>query len=113
MGLEGTARPAEPLLASSLVADGELEVLFERVVGAVKGGRRRDGGERLETGVRSLDEALGGGLEVGRVVGVSCEAGGGMGDVSTVIAWPCFSHVLLEHREACSMLMSYSYVLPS
>jgi hypothetical protein len=69
------ARPAEPLLASSLVEDGELEALFDELLGGKKvtGG----GDERLATGVRSLDDALGGGLEAGAVVGVSCEGGGG------------------------------------
>ena len=66
------ARPAEPLLASSLIGDEELEGV---VAGSV-GPRQKRRGESLRTGVKSVDEALEGGLEGGQVVGVSAGQGG-------------------------------------
>ncbi|KAF2249099.1 hypothetical protein BU26DRAFT_312056 [Trematosphaeria pertusa] len=71
------ARPAELLLASSLIGDEELEVLLEGVVAGRVGPQQKRRGESLGTGVKSLDEALDGGLEGGRVVCVSAGQGGG------------------------------------
>jgi RecA/RadA recombinase len=77
-------RPAEPSLASHLISDEELDELLESVcnvnVQRKKGGR----GERLQTGVKSLDDAFGGGLQSGRVVGVSGEVGAGTSEVSNL-----------------------------
>ncbi len=80
--VEGTV--AEPLLASRLVDDAMFEGLFERARGIVgpKGEKRR---VLLCTGVKSLDEALQGGLECGRIVGVHAEAGAGGGEVSVIL----------------------------
>lgn len=74
--VQGGARPAEPLLASSLLGDGELDGLVEGMchVGLK---RRRGGEERLGMGVESVDDALSGGLCSGRVVSVSGQGMGG------------------------------------
>jgi len=66
------ARPADPLLASSLLGDEALEGLVE---GICRVGPKR--GDGLRTGVRSLDDALDGGLRGGRVVGIWGEGTGG------------------------------------
>jgi predicted ATP-dependent serine protease len=78
----GYVGSAEPLLASLSVGDEELEELFERVIVAGRSSVSRDGSSRLSTGVDTVDDALGGGLEKGRLVGVSCEVGGESVDVS-------------------------------
>ncbi|KAF1935688.1 hypothetical protein EJ02DRAFT_471004, partial [Clathrospora elynae] len=72
-----TARPPEPLLASHLLGDEELDGLLE----AVSITKRREKKVVLGTGVKSLDDALAGGLEGGAVVGVSGEAGGGGSEI--------------------------------
>lgn len=75
--VERRARPAEALLASLVLREEELEEVME-------GFWRKGGGEegRLGTGVGSLDRALEGGLDGGRVVGVGAEAGGCGSEVS-------------------------------
>jgi RecA/RadA recombinase len=57
------ARPAEPVLASLLVSDEELDGLL--------GARQRM--DVVGTGIKSLDDALDDGLEGGRVIAVSGE----------------------------------------
>lgn len=74
---DAPARLGEPLLANSLVDEEELEELWESGMSGRKGAKRTEDG--LETGVESLDDLLEGGLERGRVVCVSCEAGDGGG----------------------------------
>ena len=78
--IEATARSAEPLLASQLISDEDLDSLLESVL-KVNIGTRSSRKERLGTGVKSLDDALNGGLEGGRVVGISGEAGAGGSEV--------------------------------
>lgn len=56
-------RAAEPVLASTLVSDEDLNDLL--------GAKKRT--DSIWTGIKSLDDALGGGLECGRVVAVSGE----------------------------------------
>lgn len=74
------ARPAEPLLAAHLLSDQELDELIDQVCG-VELGKRRETGNVLGIGVKSLDDALDGGLEDGRVVSGSFEAGAGGNEV--------------------------------
>ncbi|CAI6333176.1 unnamed protein product [Periconia digitata] len=81
---------AEPLLASNMIGDTELEGLFESVLNVreSKGGTKkvlRDGEHewkeygKLGTGVKSVDEALEGGIEREMLVGIGCESAGGVG----------------------------------
>ena len=68
---------AEPILASTLLNDEDLDDLFEGLVDAgakkrIELGRR---GSTLGTGVREVDDVLCGGLRAGRMVGVSGEGG--------------------------------------
>jgi RecA/RadA recombinase len=60
------ARAAEPLLASAVLEDEELDALFE----GLGVGKRRDGKIRVGTGVESVDNALQGGVVGGNIVGV-------------------------------------------
>lgn len=67
------ARPAEPLLASSLIKERELEGLVEGLdVGGSKKGRGGDGGGvRLGIGKKDVDDGvLGGGVLRGNVIGI-------------------------------------------
>jgi hypothetical protein len=76
-------RAAEPMLASSLIAEAELDAVLERVV---NGGENEtpsgNEGLRVSSGIKSLDEMLGGGLKRGTIVGVSGELGGDAGDAT-------------------------------
>ncbi|KAF2634855.1 Pal1-domain-containing protein [Massarina eburnea CBS 473.64] len=72
---ERSIRTAEPLIAAHLLGDEVLEGLFDGVAGVRREGPMRSMG-KLGLGVRSVDEALEGGVEEGRVVGVSCVVGG-------------------------------------
>jgi hypothetical protein len=79
---------AQALLASAVLGDGELDALVNGMCGAGVGGgvkkRVGDGGERLGMGVKSLDDALNGGLSSVSIVSVSGE-GTGAGEVSISI----------------------------
>ena len=77
-----SARPAEPLLASQLIGDQDLDELLESVCNVNLQHQNGVGENVLQTGVKSLDDALGGGMQSGRVVGVSGEAGAGGSEVS-------------------------------
>lgn len=65
---------AEALLASAVLGDEELDALFEA---QVHGGRKRqdDGRIRIGTGNTSVDQALGGGIGGGNVVGIWGDGG--------------------------------------
>jgi hypothetical protein len=76
------ARPAEPLLASQVISDQELYHLLEAACNG-DGAKKRNQGELLSVGIKSLDDALGGGIVGGRVVGMSDEAGAGGSAVSS------------------------------
>jgi hypothetical protein len=68
--------PADPVLASTLLRDGDLDDLFEGLVdaGAKKSYLESRGREGvLETGVKEVDDVLGRGLRAGRMVGFSGE----------------------------------------
>ena len=82
--IEATARSAELLLASQLISDEDLNSLLESVL-KVNIGTGSSRKERLGTGVKSLDDALNGGLEGGRVVGISGEAGAGGSEVNILL----------------------------
>jgi len=71
----------EPLLASQLIDDEELDDLVDSVLDASIS-KRKDKKDRLKTGVKTVDDALGGGLESARVVCVSGEAAAGANEVS-------------------------------
>ncbi|OAL52861.1 hypothetical protein IQ07DRAFT_641298 [Pyrenochaeta sp. DS3sAY3a] len=72
--------PAEPLLAAQVLSDADLDGLLEDVLCGNSGDKRRAGKlGLLGTGCRSVDDALGGGIEAGRVVSVSAEVGDGDG----------------------------------
>ncbi|KAI4714664.1 hypothetical protein J4E89_000345 [Alternaria sp. Ai002NY15] len=82
-----SARPAEPLLASQLIGDQDLDELLESVCNVNLQHQNGVGGIVLKTGVKSLDDAFGGGIQSGRVVGVSGEAGAGGNEICcTLIA---------------------------
>ncbi|KAF2176459.1 hypothetical protein K469DRAFT_700008, partial [Zopfia rhizophila CBS 207.26] len=71
--------PALPLLGSALLSDGELDAIFDEIWrGRAEGGIRRDK-ERIGTGIKSVDEALGGGVRKGKggLVAISGEKGVG------------------------------------
>ncbi|KAI4655048.1 uncharacterized protein J4E79_008113 [Alternaria viburni] len=72
-----SARPAEPLFASQLIGDQDLDELLESVCNVNLQHQNGVGGNVLQTEVKSLDESFGGGIQSGRVVGVSGEAGAG------------------------------------
>ena len=80
---ESSARPAEPLLAAQLMSDEELDELLENAC-SIGSRKRRDASNSLVTGVKSLDNALDGGLEGGKLVSISSEIGAGGSEVSTV-----------------------------
>ncbi|KAI4628785.1 hypothetical protein J4E83_003338 [Alternaria metachromatica] len=76
-----SARPAEPLLASQLIGDQDLDELLESVCNVNLQHQNGVGANVLQTGVKSLDDAFGGGIQSGRVVGVSGEAGAGGSEI--------------------------------
>jgi predicted ATP-dependent serine protease len=69
---ESQVRAAEPLLASSLVDDEELDALFEGLNTKTK---RKSDKIGIATGIKSVDDALDGAITGGRVVGISGEGG--------------------------------------
>lgn len=73
--------PAEPILASSLINDDELDDLINRMYNSGISEHKHNI-ERIGTGVKSLDAALLGGLESGRVIEISGEASAGVREVS-------------------------------
>lgn len=77
----GDVRAAEALLAGGMLGEEELGKVFEGVCGA---GSTFVTEGRLSTQVKSLDDALGGGVCWGSVVGIWGEGGegGGASDVS-------------------------------
>lgn len=80
-------RPAEPLLASQILRDEDLDSLFDAILIADAGTKKRawETGS-IGTGVKSVDEALGGGMRAGKVVSVSAD----VGDGGEVCMWfPC------------------------
>jgi predicted ATP-dependent serine protease len=81
-----SARPSEPLLASHLISDEDLDDLVENVCHINLQQKQNAGRSLLETGVKSVDDAIGGGLQSGRLVGLSGEVGAGASEVSTSIA---------------------------
>lgn len=85
-----SARPAEPILASQLISDEELDDLLETVCNSGLGDKTSEK-ERLGTGVKSLDDTLGGGFESGRIIAISGEAGAGANEVSS------YKHAKLLH----------------
>lgn len=77
------ARSAEVLLARDVIGEEEVRDLLGEICGVGLGGR--DGTAkmtRLGTGVRSLDEALDGGLSGGRISGIWGGVGVGASEVS-------------------------------
>ncbi|KAL1797572.1 hypothetical protein ACET3X_004178 [Alternaria dauci] len=79
--LNETARPAEPRLASHLIDDEELDELLESLCDVGTERKAEYEKKRLRTGVKSLDDALDGGIESGWIVGVSGEAGVGASEI--------------------------------
>jgi predicted ATP-dependent serine protease len=73
-GLSESVRPAEPLLASHSIDDKDVSI--EK--------KEKDEKKRLRSGVKSLDDALSGGLHSGRIVRISGEAGAGASQVSNM-----------------------------
>ncbi|KAH6875656.1 hypothetical protein BKA58DRAFT_125827 [Alternaria rosae] len=80
-GLSISARPAEPLLASQLIGDQDLDELLESVCNVNLQHKHGVGKDVLQTRVKSLNDAFGSGIQNGRVVGVSGEAGAGGGEI--------------------------------
>lgn len=74
--------PAEPVLASQVISDEELDDLVDSVFHASIS-KRKSEKNRLKTNVKSVDYALGGGLESAAVVCVSGEAAAGTSEVSS------------------------------
>lgn len=87
---------AVPLLGAALVGDEELDALFEHVVGTMRSKKSKNEGDRLKTNADGLDDALGGGLERGRVVCVSCESGSGGMEVRGALFFEVVPHHLLS-----------------
>lgn len=81
--LESLARVAEPVLAGCLIDGGELRDVVEEMLGD----GREWSEDRVGTGVKSLDGALGGGLRRGCVVAVSGEVGMGGSEVRGSISF--------------------------
>jgi predicted ATP-dependent serine protease len=83
--LPPSARKAEPVLASALIGDAELEGIVDGVFDQASGARNRAGGEeeigRVGIGVKSVDDAVTGGLRMGSVVAVSGEGGGAVSQI--------------------------------
>ena len=71
----------EPLLAAQLISDEELDDLVDNAFDASIS-KSKDKKGRLKTGVKTVDDALGGGLESAIVVCVSGEAAAGTSEVS-------------------------------
>ncbi|KAI2482227.1 hypothetical protein Ptr902_06608 [Pyrenophora tritici-repentis] len=70
----------EPVFASQLISDEKLDDLVDRVCHS-RTSRRKCEKSRLKTNVRSVDDALGGGLESATVVCVSGEAAAGTSEI--------------------------------
>ncbi|KAJ4360939.1 uncharacterized protein N0V89_001508 [Didymosphaeria variabile] len=108
------ARPAEPLLASALVTDEELGELFGKIIARKTVPEKKEGA--LDTGSRSVDEALGG-LEGGRVVGVWGEAGDGGAEIclallaSSLLKDPHSSTAVVDTTGNFDVLRLYSFIL--
>ncbi|CAE7013009.1 hypothetical protein P3342_003701 [Pyrenophora teres f. teres] len=75
-----SSKPAEPLLASQLISDEELDDLVHNVFHA-NISKSKNKTNRLKTDVKSVDDALGGGLESAIVVCVSGEAAAGASEI--------------------------------
>lgn len=101
--MDARARRAEPVLGSSLIGGEQLGALLESVLG-LDGRRGGFEGRRIGTGVESVDEALGGGLRRGSVVGVSGEVGTSMVAFDVGLS---FSLLLLSSR------VSPEHILPT
>jgi predicted ATP-dependent serine protease len=82
-GLSESVRPAEPLLASHSIDDKDLSELLESLCVIIEN-KEKDEKKRLRSGVKSLDDALSGGLHSGRIVRISGEAGAGASQVSNM-----------------------------
>lgn len=83
-GLSESVRPAEPLLASHSIDDKDLSELLESLCSVSIEKKEKDEKKRLRSGVKSLDDALSGGLHSGRIVRISGEAGAGASQVSNM-----------------------------
>jgi RecA/RadA recombinase len=77
------AIPVEPMLASCLISDEELDEFLE----GDQNDDFRKKKERLTTGVKNVDDALGGGIVAGRVIGISGEVGKGASEVNRNHSW--------------------------
>lgn len=91
--------PAEPILASTLLNDEDLDDLLEGLIDAsakkrIELGRRES---TLGTGVREVDDVLSGGLRAGRMVGVSGEGG----EVSRLSMSSCLCYCGFTDSELC------------
>ncbi|RYN58541.1 hypothetical protein AA0118_g7252 [Alternaria tenuissima] len=80
-GLSESVRPAEPLLASHSIDDKDLSELLESLCSVSIEKKEKDEKKRLRSGVKSLDDALSGGLHSGRIVRISGEAGAGASQI--------------------------------
>lgn len=85
--MQGAVGAAEPLLAGRMMGNGELGHVFERFRLEDENMQRLDGNEmRVGTGSKSVDDALGGGVCGGNVLGVWGD--GGQVESSWVIGGP-------------------------
>jgi hypothetical protein len=74
--MQGVSRAAEPLLAGTMMGDEGLDHVFERFELGDENMQRLDGNEvRVGTGKKSVDDAFGGGVCGGNVLGVWGEGG--------------------------------------
>jgi hypothetical protein len=100
-------RLAAPTLASSLL-DRKLDGLVDAGFLEIRHASLDSESPRIGTGVRSVDDALGGGLRGGRVVCVSAEAGGSGNDVG--FRWTRFLsrwHISILLLSPCSSLAAH------
>ncbi|EUC40296.1 hypothetical protein COCMIDRAFT_109179 [Bipolaris oryzae ATCC 44560] len=80
--------PANPILASSLIDDDELDDLIDRLYNSgIREAKQEK--ERIGIGIKSVDTALFGGLESGRVIEISGEASAGVREVYTALLVTC------------------------
>lgn len=79
--VSSVGRSAEVLLGASMIGEEEIGVLLEvLLVDSVC--EKGDGKRTLRTGIKSVDDALDGGLKSGNLVGIWSEGGSGGPDVS-------------------------------
>lgn len=84
-----TARPAEPLLASSIIDSWSLDAIFEDLSVSSASAAPSFTPQVLRTGIKSLDDALGNILQSRRVVALSSETSSQRDDLAKTLLVDC------------------------